>query len=179
MALYGNQALTGREIFFDEKDLIVSKTDLKGKIIYGNRTFLTMAQMREAEVLGQPHNIIRHPEMPRCVFKFLWQELENKKEVFGYVNNRAKSGDNYWVFAHMTPSFDEKGAVQGYHSNRRVPHRDVLNKHIIPLYKDLLAIEKSYDSPKEGMEAGYQKILSVLEAEGKGFNEYMFSLNDA
>ena len=93
MALYGNTFLTGKELFFDESDVIVSKTDLKGKITYGNRIFLQLSQMGEAEVLGQPHNIIRHPEMPRCVYHFLWQEVQNKREIFAYVNNRAKSGD--------------------------------------------------------------------------------------
>ncbi len=177
MALYGNTFLTGKELFFDESDVIVSKTDLKGKITYGNRIFLQLSQMGEAEVLGQPHNIIRHPEMPRCVYHFLWQEVQNKREIFAYVNNRAKSGDHYWVFAHVTPSFDSNGEVTNYHSNRRVPKRSVLDEIIIPLYKELLALEKSFDSPKDGLEASVKKVMSILDENKMTFNEYMFSLN--
>lgn len=177
MALYGNPFLTGKETFFDSSDVIVSKTDLKGKIIYGNRTFFKLAQMDEKDVLGQPHNIIRHPEMPRCVYKLFWLELEQKKEVFAYVNNRAANGDNYWVLANATPSFDANGNVMGYHSNRRVPNFDVVRNTITPLYAELLALEKSYDSPKEGMQAGLDKILSLLSDAKMEFNEFVLSLD--
>lgn len=177
MALYGNPSLTGKELRFDSGDVIVSKTDLKGKIIYGNRTFLKMAQMTEKEALGQPHNIIRHPEMPRCVYKLFWSELEQKREVFAYVNNRSKNGDHYWVLANATPSFDASGNVIGYHSNRRVPNYDVVKNKIVPLYAELLALEKSFDSPKEGMQAGVDKIMAMLSDAKMEFNEFVFSLD--
>ena len=77
--------------------------------------------------------------MPRCVFKLLWDRISvDKKEIFAYVINRCANGDHYWVFAHVTPTFDDSGQVLGFHSNRRVPSRDVLNNTIIPLYKTLL-----------------------------------------
>jgi PAS domain S-box-containing protein len=93
-------------------------------ITYANETFLKIAGYTEDEILGQPHNIIRHPDMPRCVFKLLWDTLEMKHEIFAYVKNMAKNGDFYWVFAHVTPTFNEHGTVIGYHSNRRVPERN-------------------------------------------------------
>lgn len=71
-----NQRLTGVERHFDEHEIIVSKTDLKGRITYANDTFLRVAGYRENEILGQPHSIIRHPDMPRCVFVLLWQTIE-------------------------------------------------------------------------------------------------------
>lgn len=177
MALYGNPHLTGRETFFDSTDVIVSKTDLKGKITYANRTFLKMAQMDEKDILGQPHNIIRHPEMPRCVYKLLLDRLQNGQEVFAYVNNRAVNGDHYWVLANVTPSFNTQGQIINYHSNRRVPDRNVLEGKIMPLYSELVALEKSFDSPKEGLEASYGKIQKMLDDAGISFNEFMFSLN--
>lgn len=176
MPLYGNSQLSGTERFFDKDDIIVSKTDLKGKLTYTNRTFLTIAGMTEKECLGQPHNIIRNPEMPRAVFELLWNTLGMGEEIFAYVNNRSVNGDNYWVFAHVTPSRDETGNIVGYHSNRRVPNRKVLNENIIPLYKELLAIEKSHTSPKDGLKASGGKIQEILKQNGMGFNEFMFSL---
>lgn len=176
MALYGIQELSGVERMFEPDEIIVTKTDLSGKLTYGNRTFYKLAGMDEKECLGQQHNIIRHPEMPRCVFELLWSTLKDGKEIFAYVNNRSKNGDNYWVFAHVTPSFDTSNNIVGYHSSRRVPNRDTLNNHIIPLYADLLALEKSHSSPKEGIEAAYNKILDLLKENKTSFNELMFSL---
>ena len=176
MGLYGNKNLTGKETFFDSNDIIVSKTDLSGKITYGNRTFLKMAGLTEKQCLGKQHNIIRHPEMPRCVFKLLWDVIKDGEEVFAYVNNRSSNGDNYWVFAHVTPSLNSKGEVIAYHSNRRVPNRDVLNEHIIPLYAELLKIEQASSSPRDGLNASYNKIQDILKQKNMGFNQWMFSL---
>tara|TARA_A200000113_G_C8833025_1_gene344352 strand:- start:506 stop:1045 length:540 start_codon:yes stop_codon:yes gene_type:complete len=169
--------LTGVERTFSPNEVIVSKTDTKGKITYANRTFYRLAGLTEKETINKPHNIIRHPEMPRCVFKLMWDILDNKQEIFAYVNNRSANGDNYWVFAHVTPSLDDTGNIIGYHSNRRVPDRDIINNHIIPLYKQLLEIEAANSSPKKGMEESYQKVIDLLDSKGMSFNEFMFSLN--
>jgi len=168
--------LSGREAFFDDNEIIVSKTDLKGKLVYGNRTFYRLAGLSEKQCIGQQHNIIRHPEMPRCVFDLLWSTIKNGQEIFAYVNNRSSNGDNYWVFAHVTPSFDSTGNIIGYHSNRRTPNRKALDSHIIPLYNDLLKIEKSASSPKDGMSKSSAKIESLLKENKMSFNEFMFSL---
>jgi PAS domain S-box-containing protein len=92
-------APTQTEIFFTEDDIIVSKTDLKGRITYANQSFCQMAGYTEAEMLGQPHSIIRHPDMPRAVFKLLWDTVLEGREIFAYVKNMAKNGNFYWVFA--------------------------------------------------------------------------------
>ena len=78
---------------------------------------------RRRRFWGQAHNIIRHPDMPRCVFDLLWKTIAGGEEIFAYVKNMAKNGDHYWVFAHVTPTFDAGGRIMGYHSNRRVPER--------------------------------------------------------
>lgn len=90
--------------------------------------------------------------------------------------NLCKNGDHYWVLAHVTPSFDAYGQVNGYHSNRRVPNRDVLNQTIIPLYDQLLAEEKSYKNRKDGMNAAYQTLHNILQEKGVGYDEFIFSL---
>ena len=99
---------TAVERTFKEDEIIVSKTDLKGIITYANRTFLEVAMYSEDEVLGQPHSLIRHPDMPRCVFKLLWDTIQGGEEIFAYVKNMAKNGDYYWVFAHVTPTFNRQ-----------------------------------------------------------------------
>lgn len=176
MALYGNPQLTGVEKTFDKDEIIVSKTDLTGKITYGNRTFYRLAALEESDCIGVQHNLIRHPDMPRAVFELLWNTLKAGKEIFAYVLNRSSNGDQYWVFAHVTPSYDASGNKVGYHSNRRVPNRRVLNEHIIPLYKNLLQIEKSSISPKDGLSASYRVVEDLLTENKVSFNEFMFSL---
>jgi PAS domain S-box-containing protein len=176
MALYGNPQLSGVEKTFDPDEIIVSKTDLTGKLTYGNRTFYRLAGMEEKECLGFQHNIIRNPTMPRVVFELLWNTLKENKEIFAYVVNRSTNGDHYWVFAHVTPSRDGSGNTVGYHSNRRVPNRRVLTEHIEPLYKNLLQVEQSASSPKDGLEASYKVVTDLLTENKVGFNEFMFSL---
>ncbi|MCM8733099.1 PAS domain-containing protein [Azospirillum sp. A1-3] len=167
--------LTGVERFFDPDEVIVSKTDLKGRITYANRVFQQVAGYEEADLMGAPHSIVRHPDMPRCVFKLLWDTLAAEKEIFAYVVNRARNGDHYWVFAHVTPSFDAEGRVIGYHSSRRVPERSALDK-VIPLYRQLLDIENSHADRKKGMEAGFAAVLALLAEKGIGYDEFVFSL---
>ncbi|MFA5121943.1 PAS domain-containing protein [Zavarzinia sp.] len=166
---------TDREAFFDRNDVIVSKTDLKGIITYANDVFLGIAGYREAEVVGQNHNLIRHPDMPRAVFALLWQQIQAGKEIFAYVKNMAKSGDFYWVLAHVTPSFDEKGTIIGYHSNRRVPERRAVAA-AGGLYRQVLAVEQAAAGPREGLAAGIAAIESHLAAVGMSYDEFVFSL---
>jgi PAS domain S-box-containing protein len=120
------QHLSGRERTFGEDEIIVTKTDPKGRITYANDVFLRVAGYTEAEVLGKAHNLVRHPEMPRCVFKYLWDTIASGEEVFAYVLNRARNGDHYWVFAHVTPTFDQHNRIVAYHSNRRSPSREAV-----------------------------------------------------
>ena len=176
VALYGNSKLSGVEKHFDADDIIVSKTDLTGKITYGNRTFFRLAGLTEAECLGVQHNLIRHPHMPRAVFELLWKTLEAGEEIFAYVVNRSANGDHYWVFAHVTPSRDGSGNIVGYHSNRRVPNRQVVDEHIVPLYETLLNVEQSASSPKDGLSSSFQAVQDLLTEHKMGFNEFMFSL---
>ncbi|SCA55306.1 conserved hypothetical protein [Candidatus Terasakiella magnetica] len=178
MQLYGNPELTGKERFFEKDEVIVSKTDTKGIITYANRTFGRLAGMSAQAAVGKNHNIIRHPHMPRCVFKLLWDNISQGNEIFAYVVNRSVNGDHYWVLAHVTPSYGTDGQIVGYHSNRRVPNREVIDSAIIPLYDTLLQLEKSYDSPKEGMMAALNKAVEVIGGSGKEYNHFIMSLGE-
>lgn len=168
--------LTGVERTFGEDEIIVSKTDTKGRITYANDVFLRVAGYEEGEVLGQPHSIIRHPDMPRAVFKLLWDTIESGREIFAYVVNRAKCGDHYWVFAHVTPTFDADGRIIGYHSNRRSPDRRAVQT-VQGIYKDLLAIEARHgDDWKAGMEAAVAHLVLTLDQTGMPYDEFIFSI---
>ena len=168
--------VSGIERHFNDDDIIVSKTDLKGRLTYANRVFLDISGYTENEVLGQPHSMIRHPDMPRCIFKLLWNTIESGREIFAYVNNRAKNGDNYWVYAHVTPSWGADGQVVGYHSNRRVPDRAILDEHIIPLYEKLRQVERSHKNAKDGLLASEKMINDMLEEQGVAYDEYVATI---
>ena len=113
---------TGVEFPFGEEELIVTKTKLKGHITYANDVFLRLSKYSPKEVIGAPHSLIRHPDMPRCIFKLLWDTIQAKKEIFAYVVNLASDGDHHWVFAHVTPTLDAQQNVVGFRSNRRKPN---------------------------------------------------------
>jgi PAS domain S-box-containing protein len=166
---------TDRQRFFAEDDIIVSKTDLKGHITYVNKTFLDVAMYTEQEVIGKAHNIIRHPDMPRCVFKLLWDTLESQQEIFAYVKNMAKNGDYYWVFAHVTPTFDGAGRVCGYHSSRRVPERKQVNL-FTDIYKQLLAEEQRHPDWRAGMESAGKMLGKMVADHGMPYEEFVFSV---
>ncbi len=155
--------------------MIVTKTDLKGHITYANKVFCDIASITESEALGAPHSFLRHPDMPRCIFKLLWDRISSGHEVFAYVINMASSGDHYWVFAHVTPTSDEKGAITGYHSNRRVPDQGVVAT-ISSLYQELKAIEDSAGDRNTGLQASTEKLLQILNEKGVGYDEFIFSL---
>jgi len=169
-------SLTGVERFFKDDEIIVSKTDLKGRMTYVNDLFLKLADYTEQECLGEPHAKIRNPEMPRCIFKLLWDTIQDGRELFAYVVNRSANGDHYWVLAHVTPSKDLDGNVVGYHSNRRVPDRTILENTIIPLYKKLLAEEHKHANSKEGMAASMKMITDLLAENGMEYDEFIAGL---
>jgi PAS domain S-box-containing protein len=166
---------SGRESHFGDDEFIVSKTDSKGRITYANEVFLRVARYERAQLLGKPHSLVRHPHMPRCVFKLLWDTIRSGDEMFGYILNMASNGDHYWVFAHVTPCHDENGSIIGYHSNRRKPDRSQIER-IEPLYRDLLEEEQRAADRKQGMHLSCDRLAETLRTLGMPYDEYVFSL---
>lgn len=158
------------ELKLKHNTLITSKTDLKGNITYANDDFLKYAGYKMEEILYKPHNIIRHSDMPKAAFKLLWDYIQNKKEFFAFVKNKSKNGDFYWVFANITPSFDDNGKIIGYYSVRRKPNEKALTI-IENLYKDLLETEQKF-----GMNKAIQSVEELCKKEGKTYNELIFEL---
>ena len=162
--------MASSELTFSDGEFIVSKTDLQGKITYGNNLFIKISGYSEEELLGAPHNILRHPEMPALVFKLLWETIKSGEEIFAYVVNKNKNNDYYWVFAHVTPSMDNDGRIIGFHSVRRKPTDTALNV-IKPLYAELLRTEKT-----GGITASHQKLTALLQQKGLSYEEFILSI---
>jgi PAS domain S-box-containing protein len=168
---------TNVEVSFSDEDIIVSKTDLKGRITYVNQTFCHIAGYTEAELLGQPHSIIRHPDMPRAVFKLLWDTIIDGREIFAYVKNMSRNGDYYWVLAHVTPSYDAARNIIGYHSNRRVPDRDIVRKTIVPIYDATLQEEGKHRNGQQALAAGFDFLVNFVKSRNTTYDALVFSLS--
>ncbi|MEU4687725.1 PAS domain-containing protein [Actinoplanes sp. NPDC023714] len=166
---------TGTERTFGDGELIVTKTDPRGVLTYANDVFLRISALSEEEAIGQPHSVIRHPDMPRAVFKLLWDTLKEEREIFAYVVNLAADGAHYWVFAHVTPSYDAAGRVIGYHSNRRVPSRSAVAA-VTELYGVLRAAERRHDRTPDAVAAGEAALQQMLDERGMTYDELVWDL---
>jgi PAS domain S-box-containing protein len=165
---------TQHERLMRDDDFIVSKTDLKGRISYCNRIFIEFSGYTEQELLGAQHNIIRHPDMPRGVFKFLWDTLGAQKECFAYVKNMSKDGGYYWVLANVTPNLDAQGIPEGYFSVRRKPGRGAVSA-LADVYK-LMLDEERRAGPRDACDASIALLVSVLTQKGVSYEKFILSI---
>jgi len=161
-----------RELQLNRSDLIVSKTDLKGVITYANPSFLHISGYTTDELVGQNHNIVRHPDMPRSVFGHMWNKLSRSQPTYCYIKNLAKDGSFYWLFAYVVPDFDAKGNVVGYHSERRAPNPKAIDE-IANLYEKIKKVEIA-----EGLEAGMQYLDAIGNARADSCESYIFNLQN-
>ncbi|WPF82909.1 PAS domain-containing protein [Sanguibacter sp. 4.1] len=165
---------TGVERVLADDQLIVSKTDLKGRLTYTNDVFLTISAIEEQDAIGRPHNLIRHPSMPRGIFRLLWDTLRAGDELFAYVQNLALDGAHYWVFAHVTPSRDAQGRVVGYHSTRRAVSARA-RAEVERLYGQMLQVEAQH--PGRGAdEASLTWLQDRLTEQGQTYSEWLWSV---
>ena len=128
------------EVPFPEGRLIVSRTDLEGILTHANDAFVELSGWERDDLIGKPHHILRHPDMPKAAFKDLWDTVEAGKKWHGYVKNLRKDGSHYWVYATAVPNI-RQGKIAGYTSVRRKPSRTRIEE-LIPVYRDWLAQEK-------------------------------------
>ena len=157
-----------------EEDFIVSMTDLKGRITYGNRIFIEFSGYTEAELIGTQHNIIRHPDMPRAVFQLLWDKIKAGNECFAYVKNMSKDGGFYWVFANVTPTFDQSGNITGYLSVRRKPKISGIQT-VTGLYAAMLEEEKRVGAAN-AIAASTKILVDVLNEKGMSYDELVLAI---
>ena len=165
---------TSAERVMREEDFIVSMTDLKGRITYGNRIFIEFSGYSETELLGSQHNIIRHPDMPRAVFQLLWDTIQNKEECFAYVKNMSKDGGFYWVFTNVTPTFDPSGNITGYLSVRRKPKLSGIQT-VTGLYAVMLEAEKKA-GPANAIAASTKILTDLLQEKGLSYDELILAI---
>mgnify|MGYP004609567693 CR=1 FL=1 len=163
---------TQQEVTFPSDELIVSKTDLAGRITYSNKIFMRLCDFSEETLLGAPHNIIRHPDMPRGVFWGLWHSLKEKREFFGLIKNITASGDFYWVLANVRPDFHD-GKPVGYFSVRRSISRQAIAA-IEPLYQKMRELEQSTtgDVPK----LSWNWLEQHLASQGSDYERFILNL---
>lgn len=157
-----------------EEDFIVSRTDLKGRITYCNRIFMRISGYREAELLGRQQNIVRHPDMPRGMFKLVWDNLQEGREVFAYIKNLSKDGSFYWVFANITADRDQAGNITGYYSVRRYPSETALAV-IEPLYREMQAIEQRHPA-RDQMTQSLAYLRHSLEERGTSYEKFVLAV---
>lgn len=118
------------EVLLEDTDLLVSQTDEKGIVLYANDTFCEIAEYEVEELIGKPHNIVRHSDMPKVAFEDLWKTIKAGNTWEGFVKNSTKSGNYYWVFATVFPYKD------GYMSIRKMATKKEINKYT-KLYQKL------------------------------------------
>ncbi|WP_457622251.1 methyl-accepting chemotaxis protein [Persephonella sp.] len=160
-----------RESEFKPDEIFFSSTDLKGVILSGNDVFQRTSKYSMNELIGSPHNIVRHPDMPKIVFKLLWDYIQSGKPIVAYVKNLAKDGSYYWVLATVMPVKDETGNIREYISIRIKPTTQFFKK-IPEIYKKLLEIEK-----ESGVEASYKALLDTLKELGyDSYDDFMKDL---
>ena len=174
-----NQRIVPRdhELVMRDGDFIVSKTDLKGRITYANKVFIEFSGFEEREVIGKQHNVIRHPEMPRAVFKLLWDSIQSGKEIFAYVKNICKDGSYYWVLANVTPSLDDRGQILGYYSVRRKPS-DKAVRIINEIYKRML-VEENRAGARDAIEASTRYLQGLLAEKGQSYEQFILELQSS
>ncbi len=156
------------EIILHPKKYLLSKTDAHGIIEYCNPYFTEVSGYRENELIGKPHSIVRHPDMPGAIFELLWEHLHRRKNIYIVVKNLAKDGRYYWAAGEyhvkVNKAIDE---VQGY-----FVYHNAAPKHALPrieqLYNRLSLIEK-----ESGLEASYKYLLGLLEERGESWHDYI------
>jgi len=155
-------------------DMIVSKSDAEGNITYTNPIFMKISGYSQGELLDKPHSILRHPDMPKVIFKYLWDNLKAGKNVTAYVKNMCKDGGYYWVLAQVKVSKNPDGSFRNYMSTRK-RITESAKKTISEFYAKLLKIEK-----EEGVEASEKALMDFLAENGQSpetFNDFMTQLN--
>ncbi len=158
------------EVILSPYKTIMSKTDPKGIIEYANDYFVEISEYKEWELMGQPHNIIRHPDMPKIIFKILWDRLKAKQNIHAIVKNLTKTGKYYWVVTDFMWKEDEEGNIISYYSRRKA-----VPQHVKAVFNDLYSKLKKIEETG-GMDASGAYLQGFLEDLGKTYDEFVLDL---
>ena len=159
---------TNNEIKLSDKRYIVSKTDAKGVITYTNDYFVEICGYSEKELLGQPHNIVRHPDMPKVAFKLMWERIKQGKNFIAVVKNLAKNGSCYWVVTDFEPKIDPiTNEIISHTAFRKAAPQKAIDT-MAPIYATLLKIEQ-----EDGVEASENFLRNFLEENKTTYDEFI------
>jgi len=159
------------EIKLSTTRYIVSKTDPKGIITYANDYFMEISGYSEFELIGQPHSIIRHPDMPRIVFKMMWDRINKRQNIMAVVKNLAKDGRYYWVVTEFEPKVDPITNEIISHTAFRKAAPPKAVEAITPIYKKLIELEK-----EGGMQASEKYLRNYLEENNTTYDAFIDNL---
>jgi len=157
------------EVELKNDSFLVSKTNTMGIITYFNKEFQTISGYNDKELMMENHNILRHKDMPKLIFKHMWQELLEEKEVNAYIKNRCKNGDYYWVWANVTPSYNEHRKVVGYFSVRKKAD-EIKIRHIEDVYRQIRILEDT-----KGLESAKELFMSDI-LKGESYEKFILSI---
>lgn len=158
-----------REIKLDPSRTIMSKTDPRGIIEFANDYFMEICGYEEYELMGQPHNIIRHPDMPKIVFKLMWNRLNKGGNIHALVKNLAKDGRYYWVLTNFETKYDDEGIIVSHYARRKAAPGNAIYQ-VEKLYKTLRSIEKT-----QNMEVAERYFFGMLEEKGLTYDEFILN----
>ncbi len=159
-----------KEINLDPSKSIMSKTDARGIIEYANDYFMEISGYEEYELMGQPHNIIRHPDMPQVIFKLMWDRLNKGENIHAFVKNLAKDGRYYWVLTNFETKYDEEGIIISHYARRKAAPKNAIYS-IDKLYKTLRAIER-----RQGLETSEKYLMGLLEEKQVTYDAFILNL---
>ena len=159
------------EVIWDKRSTLMSRTNKHGHIMASNEAFQEVSGYTEAELYNQPHSLIRHPDMPKVVFKILWENLKGRQNFHAIIKNLSKSGKYYWVITNFEIIRNEKDEITAFVSYRKALPKSLINEHIAPLYERLLKIEKA-----NGMEVSERYFKGFLEDRKTNYEKFIRTL---
>ena len=159
-----------RELEWDKTKQLLSKTDAKGNILYANEAFIDVCGYDDFELMDKNHNLLRHPDMPKVIFKLLWENLARNRECSMIVKNMSKTGRYYWVYNDITSTTDNDDNVFFTGKQKAVP-ADVIAQHVEVLYRKLLQVEKA-----SGTQSSENYLIGFLEERNKSYVQYINGL---
>ena len=160
-----------REVQWDKSKVLISETDAAGTITNVNDVFCSVAHYSAEELIGQPHNLIRHPDMPKLIFKLLWDNLKLGNNFAGVVKNLAKSGEYYWVITDFEMRRDSAGNITHYIARRKSVPKGVIDNYVAPLYQTLVKLEKV-----GGMDLSARFFKNYLDKQGKDYIDFIIDV---
>ena len=159
------------EVIWDKRSTLMSRTNKHGHIMASNEAFQEVSGYTEAELYNQPHSLIRHPDMPKVVFKILWENLKGRQNFHAIIKNLSKSGKYYWVITNFEIIRNEKDEITAFVSYRKALPKSLINEHIAPLYERLLKIENA-----NGMEVSERYFKGFLEDRKTTYDKFIRTL---